>query len=101
MPRVTSLCRRLPTEVQHRVRRFLWGTRYDWQRKLDIVHSLRHQGYLSLRDVASYTSYSNYIEAEDSLYCQRCGEKKLHFALSFHMDACLDCVQQPTLPLVP
>ena len=80
-----------PKEIQIKVTDYLWGATLDWKRKLDITHTLPVNGAHRLVDVASYTAHNKMIDSEDCLYCGRCGEKSLFFALSYYMDTCLDC----------
>ena len=82
---------RLPSETVALLNDYLWGTTQDWKRKLNIIHTLPKSIYNGLRDVAHYRSYSNLIESEDCFYCNTCGEKTLHFALSFYSECCDVC----------
>ena len=81
----------LPGEVQCALMDYLWGTAEDWKLKLNITHALPTNAWIRLNDVSQYRSYSNTMESEDCLYCRKCGEKTLFFALSFYTDYCEDC----------
>ena len=81
----------LPEEIQIKIKDCLWGTTQNWQNKLDITHTLPTNGLFCLTDVSSYTIHNKPLETEDCLYCNKCGEKTLFFALSFSMDRCFEC----------
>lgn len=82
---------RLPSEVIASLNDYLWGTTQDWKRKLNIIHTLPKSTWYVLKDVAHYRSYSNLMESEDCFYCTTCGEKTLHFTLSFYSERCDVC----------
>ena len=89
----------LPEEIRVVIRGFLWGDTSDWKQRLrNVLYELPAYGYHSLHDVASYTSNNSVIESEDCLYCGKCGEKAHFFALSFHEDACENCVIDTLMP---
>ena len=82
----------LPIFLTYHIQDYLWGSNSDWKQKNNLIIKLIPSiNFMNLNDVKLYRRYSNIIEAEDCLYCPKCGEKNLCFALSFHMDYCLDC----------
>lgn len=86
-------CNKLNRELNEIIKSFLWGNLEIWKHKLDIINNLPQNPYLSLLSVSTYRSYSNIIDSEDCVFCEKCGEKRLWFALSFNHTMCETCEQ--------
>ena len=84
---------KLPIELHEFVKTFMWGDLKTWKHRLNIVNHLPQHPRETLTDVSSYRSYSNIIDSEDCLFCKKCGEKSLWFALSFYHTMCESCEQ--------
>ena len=84
-------CNKLNRELNEIIKTFLWGNLEIWKQKLDIVNNLAQVPYLSLSPVSTYRLYSNIIDSEDCVFCKKCGEKTLWFALSFNHTMCETC----------
>ena len=82
---------KLPIELHESIKTFLWGDIQSWQRKIDIVNHLPRHPCATLSSVSAYRSYSNIIDSEDCVFCRKCGEKSLWFALSFNHTMCESC----------
>lgn len=81
----------IPLELFENLQGYLWGDIQSWKKKLDIVQQLPSNVFTQLTDVSTYRSYSNILNTEDCLYCSKCGEKTLWFALSFYKSVCEEC----------
>ena len=82
---------KLNRELNEIIKTFLWGNLEIWKQKLDIVNNLSQYPYTKLLSVSTYCLCSNIIDSEDCVFCKKCGEKTLWFALSFNHTMCETC----------
>ena len=86
----------LPENIVVDIQDWLWGRREDWRRRFAVILSqlqCRVRVVHDLRDVGSYWLMGSAVDAEDCLYCERCGEKRLWFPFALSTDRlwCDDC----------